>query len=256
MQKNFSGVFRVGPWAWGPALGLWLTACGGGGDAASTAPDVPLPPAAVAGSATGVFSDSPVQGVAFSISSGVAGTTDAAGRYTYNPNDTVTFKLGAVTVGSATANALVTPVELAAGSADRLKNLLVLLQSLDDDGVAANGIKIPAAAAAAVSAGIDLAQASAGFASATNGSLTAAMAAGGISRAITTTAQAEAHFLDQAKALLSSQVWVGQYDSGAGHFVQRFGPAGESLGAQDRDRYQWQLGLVVAVSLRAGARGR
>lgn len=233
MQKKLSNVFRLKPWACAPLLGLLLSACGGGGDAAVDPPGGGvLPPVAVTGSATGVFSDSPVQGVAFSTTSGVTGTTDAAGRYTYNPSDTVTFKLGAVTLGSAPANALVTPVDLADGNANRLQNLLVTLQSLDDDGDAANGIKIPAAAAAAVLASVDLTQAPASFASAANAGLTAAMTAGGISRAITTTAQAETHFLSQALAQLGSQVWVGVYEGGGGFFARRVGADGSTLGGE------------------------
>ena len=190
-------------------------------------PDVPKAP--LVGSATGVLTDAPVQGVAYTTSSGVVGTTDAQGQYTYNPGDTVSFKLGALALGSVPAAPLVTPLELAAGSADKLQNLLVLLQSLDDDGNAANGIKIVPAAAAAVSTGVDLAQAAAAFASTANTGLTAAMAAGGISRAITSTSLATAHFLGQSKALLSSQVWVGSFDKGAYVVVQRFGPQGEFI---------------------------
>ena len=231
MRSIQSARPRVMPWALGLGLGLYLSACGGGDDAiVPVAPDVPKLP--LVGSATGVLTDAPVQGVAFTTSSGVVGTTDAQGQYTYNPGDTVSFKLGALALGSVPAAPLVTPLELAAGSADKLQNLLVLLQSLDDDGNAANGIKIVPAAAAAVSTGVDLAQAAAAFASTANTGLTAAMAAGGISRAITSTSLATAHFLGQSKALLSSQVWVGSFDKGAYVVVQRFGAKGEYLEAE------------------------
>ena len=48
------------------------------------------------GALSGVFSDGPVQGVSFSTTSGVSGTTDAQGRFTYNAGDKVTFTLGAL----------------------------------------------------------------------------------------------------------------------------------------------------------------
>lgn len=228
MPSNFARSIRVLPCVLG--LSVLVSACGGNDDTVAAATPAPPPPPAV-GSATGVFTDAAVQGVAYTTSSGVTGTTNALGQFTYNPSDTVSFKLGAVTLGAVTASALVTPVELSAGSNDKLTNLLVLLQSLDDDGNASNGIKIAAAAAAAVTTGVDLAQPSATFASAANTGLTAAMAAGGITRAVTTTTQATAHFLDQAKSLLSSQVWVGQIGNGDSA-VLRISSAGDVLAGQ------------------------
>ena len=183
-------------------------------------------------SLTGVLSDAPVQGVAFTTSSGIVGTTNPQGQFNYNAGDTISFKLGAVELGNLPAASLVTPLELAAGNGVKLQNLLVMLQSLDSDGLPANGITIAPAAAAAVSANVDLAQAAAAFASSANAGLAAAMTAGGISRAVTTTGDAEAHFVDQSKALLSSQVWVGIFDGGAFVAVQRFGANGEYLGAE------------------------
>lgn len=215
------------------ALAAALAACGGGSDGdAGTPPTGGGTPPPPVGSATGVLTDAAVQGVAYTTTSGVTGTTDALGQYRYNPGDTVSFALGALTLGAVPATAVVTPIELAGGSNDKLQNLLVLLQSLDADGLADNGITIPAAAAAAVSTAVDLASAPASFASAANTGLAAAQTAGGISRAITSTEAAAAHFLGQATALLSSQVWVGSYDNGAGILFQRFGANGEYLNGQ------------------------
>lgn len=198
---NTASPYRQFTWA-AVALAAMLTACGCGSDTSTVVvqpvpPVTPTTPTVVVGSAAGVLSDAPVQGVAFTAApSGAAGTTNALGQYTYNPGDTVTFKLGALTLGSTTARATVTPVALAGGSADKLQNLLVLLQSLGSAGVASDGMTITAASAAAVSASIDLALAPASFASSANTGLVAAMAAGGISRAITSTTAAEAHFLE------------------------------------------------------------
>jgi secreted PhoX family phosphatase len=73
---------------------LLLTACNDGSSSASS-------------SQTGVLSDSYVKGVTYSAApSGKSGTTGANGEFEYQAGDTVTFKLGSVTLGSvAMANA-------------------------------------------------------------------------------------------------------------------------------------------------------
>lgn len=129
-----------------------LAACGGG-DGGSGA-------GGATGSAVGTLTDSPVAGVSYRTSSGITGLTDASGHFRYNPGDTVTFKIGELTLGAVTAsgsNATITPLQIAqaAGGSDavqanRVSNLLVLLQSLDSDGDASNGITIPAAAGTAL----------------------------------------------------------------------------------------------------------
>ena len=210
----------------GAAL-MALYGCGGG-DGAST------PAGPLVGSSTGVLTDAAVEGVAYTTTSGVTGTTNALGQYTYNdnPGERITFKLGALTLGDVPAASIVTPLELAEGNADKLTNLLVLLQSMDDDGDVSERIKITRTAAAGVGSSVDLAQAAASFASSANTSLLSAMRSGGISRSITSTSQATTHFVEQSKGLLSSQVWVGLFDNGEYVAVQRFGPAGEMLNAE------------------------
>ncbi|RYX96394.1 MAG: hypothetical protein EOO28_07370 [Comamonadaceae bacterium] len=216
---------------------LLLSACGGDDDAPAAAgtavvlpgvppPDMPvLPgepagpggePPVVVGSATGILTDSPIGGVKFSTSSGVTGTTDAEGAFKYNPGDTVTFTLGALTLGTVTATSAVTPFELAEGSDVKLQNLLVLLQSLDNDGDAENGIAIPAAAASALTSSIDLQAVTATFASSANTALQQAMTAGGIATPIKTTAQANTHFINQGLAQLTRYLWVSRRVGEAG----------------------------------------
>lgn len=69
---------------------LMLSACGGGSSSSSTA-----------SAETGVLSDSYVKGVTYSAApSGLAGATGSNGEFTYRNGDTVTFKLGNVTLGS------------------------------------------------------------------------------------------------------------------------------------------------------------
>ncbi len=226
---------RATPWALG--ISLLPGACGGGsdgdGDGDGDNDNAPTTaPPAVVGSATGVLTDAAVQGVAYSASpSGAAGTTDAQGRFRCNPGDSVSVTLGGLMLGAVPAAALLTPIALAAGNT-KLRNLLVLLQSLDQDGMAGNGITIRPATAAGVTAGVDLAQAPAGFSAAGNTALAAAMAAGGIRRAITSGTAANAHFLGQATQLLASQVWVGQYDAATVVGLQRFGGDGTQLNVQ------------------------
>lgn len=144
-----------------------LTACGGD-DGAS--------PAATA---TGTLTDSAIAGVSYTTSSGLSGVTDANGHFRYQPGDTVTFRIGGLTLGAVAASgtaATVTPlqiVEAASGLAasekqNMVANLLILLQSLDSDGDADNGITVAPAAVTAltadVAAALDLTVAPATFA--------------------------------------------------------------------------------------------
>lgn len=146
---------------------LLLAACGGSNDSA--------PPAATL---QGTFTDSPVAGLHYTASpSGLSGSTDSSGHFDYRSGDTITFKVGGITLGSTSSSTgMITPIELAnavsgasdAEKANRVTNLLVLLQSLDTDGDANNGIEISNALATAItntSLSIDLNQDPAAFTS-------------------------------------------------------------------------------------------
>lgn len=220
-----------------------LAGCGGGGSdpvaAAPPAVEAPAPaPAPITGSAAGVLTDAAVGGVSFKTSSGVAGTTSATGGYTYNPGDTVEFKLGALSLGTVTATGIITPMELAGGSAAKLQNLLVLLQSLDTDGNLANGITVAAGSASAVSASVNLSGTTATFAA--DAGVQAAMTAGGVAGAPRTTTAANDHFKAQGLELLSRNIWVSQsYAQGTHTTVLRFNANGSYVhaeaGAADSD---------------------
>jgi hypothetical protein len=68
-------------------MALTLTACGGGGDGGGTQP--------VAAPSTGVFIDSPVQGLSYSSApSGLSGLTGPNGEFLYRAGDRVTFSIG------------------------------------------------------------------------------------------------------------------------------------------------------------------
>lgn len=152
MSRSASRFLR--PLLLSSAIAL-LSACGGGGGDAA--------PAAPTGSATGILSDSPVGGVRYTTSSGITGTTDSEGRFSYNPGDSVTFQIGGLSLGTVTVtgtDATITPLQVAEARTDLTEaqrqnlvtNLLVLLQSLDSDGDPANGISIPASVGTALTA--------------------------------------------------------------------------------------------------------
>jgi len=97
------------------------------------------------GSSTGVFVDSAVAGVTYTTSSGLSGTTNANGQFSYASGDTASFSIGDVSLGSVSAASILTPVEVmgASGTADQqVINLARLLQTLDSDGDPSNGIEI------------------------------------------------------------------------------------------------------------------
>lgn len=164
------------------------------------------------GPATGRLLDTAVGGAAYVAPSG-SGITDEKGTFNYNHGDTVEFKLGSLSLGKAKGAAIVTPMELAGDSDNKLQNLLILLQSLDVDGNPNNGISIPANAASAVNASINLDSDPAAFAASPE--LQKAREAGGVAGPVKTAAQAKAHFLSQGIGMLSTNVWVKNDDATA-----------------------------------------
>lgn len=139
---------------------------GGGGDDSSTNTNTNTKPA---GTETGVLLDGFVGGVSYTTSSGVTGTTDAQGNFQFNPGDTITFKIGGITLGATVAaQATLTPANLAGtgtNASNVANNLLVFLQSLDADGNHDNGINIlPATLSAAASSSLDFSQSTTAFA--------------------------------------------------------------------------------------------
>lgn len=185
-------------------LAICLAACGGDGSSGAGSSGKQL-----SGPATGKLMDAAVSGVNYSTSSQKTGTTDENGIYKYNHGDTVKFKLGSLILGEVKATAIVTPINLAGGSISRLQNLLVLLQSLDSDSEPGNGISIPAVAAAAVGADINLDSDPDTFAA--SPALQNVRQKAGIEGAIKSSAEVNAHFLSQGISLLSNNIWV-KYD--------------------------------------------
>lgn len=149
-----------------------LTACGGGGDGNTTSPQRPTNVQSPDVILTGRFVDAPVEGLGYSTPT-QNGTTSANGAFLYQAGETVTFRVGDVIIGQAPGAELVTPFSLTgapaplslsetnhavrainlnrqAGNAqvtplEIATNIALFLQTLDEDGDPANGIKLPAA---------------------------------------------------------------------------------------------------------------
>jgi len=119
-----------------------LAACGGGDDDDGTTPPPPPPPAAQ--TANGVFKDANVSGLGYT-SGGQTGLTSASGGFTYEVGQQITFRVGAVTLGSVAGKALITPMDLVTNgttSTVAVQNVVRFLMMLDADGDATNGIAI------------------------------------------------------------------------------------------------------------------
>ncbi len=126
-----------------------LTACGGSSnDSSANEKNTPptnggsTPPNSQ--TKTGVFTDGKISGVDYTTSSGLKGITNQQGEFSFNEGDSVTFSIAKVQLGAATqAKAYVTPLDLAQDQNAR-NNLLVFLQSLDDNANHDDGIQISA----------------------------------------------------------------------------------------------------------------
>ena len=107
-----------------------LGACGGGGGSSSNS-DVK----------TGQFKDSVVKGLGYSTVT-QNGITDENGTFKYQLNEIVTFKIGAMEIGSAQGADILYPAHIVETEADAVK-IAQVLQTLDKDGDADNeGIDI------------------------------------------------------------------------------------------------------------------
>jgi beta-glucanase (GH16 family) len=115
---------------------------------------------------TGVLLDSPVEGVTFQTAT-QSGVTNVAGEFQYQAGEMVTFSIGDIVLGTVQGADIITAVELT-GSFDptdqAATNLLVFLQSIDEDQNFSNGITISAATqAAAVGQALDFNLSSSAF---------------------------------------------------------------------------------------------
>jgi para-nitrobenzyl esterase len=94
---------------------------------------------------SGIFTDSPVSGLAYQGKT-VSGVTDIDGKFEYSDGDKLSFSIGELYLGAAVGDAQLSPIDLVEGAADgtdqRVNNICVLLQTLDQDGDLNNGIQI------------------------------------------------------------------------------------------------------------------
>jgi hypothetical protein len=160
-------------------ISVCLTACGGGSGSNSTTTPTNSPSTVVPAPTilTGYFTDSAVQGLNYATET-QSGVTDALGGFTYVEGESISFTIGKFVLGdTVAAKAEMTPLDLTApllslpttngelnllnqkvrGAARpfgeginfaKFQNLLLLLQSLDSDKDAGNGITISSGMAA------------------------------------------------------------------------------------------------------------
>jgi hypothetical protein len=101
---------------------------------------------------TSVIIDAPIIGMTYETASGITGTTNALGGFSHISGDIVTFKLGGMTLGVFDTNDMANDGQLflqdLAGvertnlSDQYVVNLAILLQSIDENGIAEDGLVI------------------------------------------------------------------------------------------------------------------
>ncbi|MBD3669850.1 MAG: hypothetical protein HUJ29_03680 [Gammaproteobacteria bacterium] len=99
---------------------------------------------------SGIFVDAPVAGLSYlSMPSQTSGITDSDGRYLYESGDSsITFTLGGLQFGDASADSIISPIDLIVGgdiSDTRVLNITRTMMMLDSDGNPDNGIVISSA---------------------------------------------------------------------------------------------------------------
>lgn len=94
----------------------------------------------------GKFVDAPVEGLTYTTSTGVNGTTDNEGNFRYYLGDSVTFSLGSITFPPITpTGTIVSPVDLVGASSPSDPSAIAvarIIQSVDGDGDPENGITV------------------------------------------------------------------------------------------------------------------
>lgn len=143
-MKKFLSLRQQGIAAALTAL-LGLSACGGSSNDAIQQ--------------TGVLLDSAVSGVSYTGTLGSEGTTGDGGTFKYFPGEKVTFKIGGMTLGSASGQAILTPLDLSGTPGvldEHAKRILRALQTLDSDDAPDNGITITPAMRTALKKAVNL----------------------------------------------------------------------------------------------------
>lgn len=186
------------------SLPCLLLACGGGGGDHADEGNGDNPTALL----TGAFIDAPVAGLSYSTNSGLSGTTNDSGHFSYRSGDTVSFSLGGIQLGSTFAAAMITPRDLPNLTETGATNLARFLLTLDRDQDPSNGIQL----SAEVISGASSANIAVGTFNSANfdnsDAADFATSANGDSRELVTAAQADSH-LNQTEDDLED----GQFDN-------------------------------------------
>jgi len=114
---------------------------------------------------TGIFIDSKVANIGYKTET-QSGVTNNHGEFRYVAGENVSFSIGNLDLPTAKAKGVITPMTLAAHPSiyhETATNIAMLLQSLDEDGIAENGIRIAEGAAEAAPAEINFNSDSASF---------------------------------------------------------------------------------------------
>jgi len=193
---------------------LLLSACSGGGNSPdNTSPDNTA-------TQSGVFVDSPVEGLSYA-SATLNGITNTDGTFNYKTNETVTFSIGDIILGSTSGTSVITPVDIVTGATNEtdpvVTNIARFLQTLDDDGTPDNGITISTTVSnLAADKSIDFMLSISDFENNGNvqtviAELTASTSAG--ARTLVTASQAQVHLNGSLIALLSGN-YSGSFSGG------------------------------------------
>ncbi len=110
---------------------------------------------------TGYFIDSAVEGLEYT-SGNTTGITGADGSFKYEEGKPVTFKIGSMILGSVTVtNSRIFPIDLISGAVDethpKVSLIAQILQTLDSDNDASNGITITQSTRQAINQAIEIA---------------------------------------------------------------------------------------------------
>ncbi len=147
-----SGVLSGTPTHASPETTYAITASNGAGSSVSFDLSLTVGPPLPGVPLTGAFRDFLVVGLGY-VSGAHGGLTDAHGQYVYEGGQSITFKVGNVSLGTVSSPKMVlTPVDLIAngtGTSAYVLNVLRFLMMLDQDGNPSNGIQISAAVSAA-----------------------------------------------------------------------------------------------------------
>jgi hypothetical protein len=132
-QNNFNIVVFL-------MVAVLFSGCGGGGDSSAPASEKQQPRVL-----TGVFVDGPVQNLVYQTAT-QAGKTDANGGFFYAEGEMITFSIGSIALGSATAAPVMTPMSLIPGANGpddpAVVNIVRLLLSIDSNQNAGDGIQL------------------------------------------------------------------------------------------------------------------